>query len=54
MKELSKNEMQQINGSGLTASLINAVRAGVMSVVDIGRYFGSAIRRMVERNLCRF
>lgn len=54
MKELTKKEMLEINGNGLSASLINAIRSGVMSIVDVGRYFGSAIRRMVERNLCKY
>lgn len=52
MKELTKEEMKCINGNGLTGTLINAVRNGILSIVDIGRYFGSSIRRLIERNLC--
>ena len=54
MKKLNTNQMIKIKGNGISASLINAVRSGVMSIVDIGRYFGSAIRRLVERNMCNF
>lgn len=54
MKKLTKQEMLNVTGSGLTGTLINAVRNGIMSIVDIGRYFGSSIRRIVERNLCRY
>lgn len=54
MKELTKDEMISITGSGLTGTLINAVRNGVLSIVDIGRYFGSSIRRLIERNLCKY
>lgn len=52
MKELTYKEMMNIKGSGLTGTLINAVRNGILSIVDIGRYFGSSIRRIVQRNLC--
>lgn len=54
MKKLTKEEMKKINGSGLTGTLINAVRNGILSITDIGRYFGSALRRIIEGNLCRY
>lgn len=54
MQKLNKEEMILINGSGLTGQLINAVRNGILSIVDIGRYFGSSIRRIVEGNLCKY
>ena len=54
MKKLSKKEMSLINGSGLTGTLINAVKNGILSIADIGRYFGSSIRRLVEGNLCKY
>lgn len=54
MKELTEKEMKNINGSGLSGTLINAVRNGIMSIADIGRYFGSSIRRLIEGNLCKY
>lgn len=54
MKKLTKEEMKNINGSGLTGTLINAVKAGIMSITDIGRYFGSSMRRLIEGNLCKY
>ena len=46
--------MKNTYGSGLTGTLINAVRNGILSIVDIGRYFGSSMRRLVEGNLCKY
>ncbi len=54
MRELTKNEMKNINGSGLSAALINAINKGILSIVDIGRYLGSSIRRLVNGNMCRY
>lgn len=54
MKKLTKDEMLKVSGSGLSGNLINAIKSGIMSIVDIGRYFGSAMRRLVERNLCKY
>ena len=54
MYKLTKEEMTYIYGSGFTGTLINAVRNGILSITDIGRYFGSSIRRIIEGNLCRY
>lgn len=54
MRRLKEEEMKKINGSGLTGTLISAVKNGILSITDIGRYFGSAIRRIIEGNLCKY
>lgn len=54
MKELTKNEMLNINGSGISAALLSAINKGIVSIVDIGRYLGSSIRRIRDGNLCRY
>jgi len=45
MKELTKEELKQISGGGISATLVN-------TFLDVGRSFGSAIRRMIEKNVC--
>ena len=55
MKKLSKNEMMQINAGGtVSGALINAVWNGVKAFIDVGRYAGSAIRRLIDKNLCKY
>ncbi len=52
MKELTKEELKQINGGGISATLVNAFIRGVNTFLDVGRSFGSAIRRIIEKNVC--
>lgn len=55
MIKLDRNEMLQINaGSTISGTLVNAIWTGAKVFVDIGRYAGSAIRRFVDKNLCRY
>lgn len=55
MEKLDKNEMLKINaGATISGTLINAIWNGAKVFVDIGRYAGSAIRRIVDRNLCKY
>ena len=44
MKELTKEELKQISGGGISASLVNAFIRGVNTFLDVGSSFGSAIR----------
>lgn len=53
MKKLSQNEMKQYYASGLNGTLLNAILRGANIFVDVGRCFGSAIRRITSRNMCR-
>lgn len=55
MKELNKNEMVKISAGGsISGTLMNAIWNGVKAFVDVGRYAGSAIRRLIDRNVCRY
>ncbi len=49
--KLETKELQQIVG-GTSATYINAIVRGVNAILDIGRSLGSAIRRVVNGNLC--
>lgn len=53
MKELTKNELKNINGEGsVTAAMVSAIIKGVSSLLDIGRYLGSSLRRVVSKKNC--
>ncbi len=55
MKELNKNEMLKINaGASVTGTLVNSIFKGVTIFTDLGRYLGSSIRRIIDKNLCRY
>lgn len=51
--KLNNKELKQIvAGKGLTGTLINSLTKGFDSFLDIGRYFGSSLRRIIGGNLC--
>lgn len=41
-----------IAGASISGTLINSIVKGVNSFLDIGRYFGSSIRRLIGGNIC--
>lgn len=52
--KLSNMEAKQIKaGASFSATLINALVKGINSLLDVGRYFGSSIRRIVGKNNCQ-
>lgn len=56
MKELTKEELMEIKGGTnfISATFIAAfTRAGNL-LLDLGRSFGTAIRRIVSNNVCDF
>lgn len=55
MQKLSTQDMIQTSaGATMSGTLVNAIWNGAKLFVDIGRYAGSAIRRLVDKNLCRY
>lgn len=53
MVKMNNNELQLIvGGVNWTGTLVSAVTKLVTSVVDIGRYIGSATRRLVTGKCC--
>lgn len=53
MRKLKEEEMMNIYAGALNGTLLNAILRGANIFVDVGRNFGSAIRRLTSRNLCR-
>lgn len=54
MQKLNDNEMKSIKAGNVTGTLLNAVLRGANIFLDVGKYFGSSIRRLTSKNLCGF
>ncbi len=53
MKELNKKELSIIvGGINITYSLINSLIRAIESAMEIGRSFGTAIRRIGGKGIC--
>lgn len=53
MNKLNVKELKEIKaGASISATLINALVRCVTSVMDVGRYLGSSIRRITGKNSC--
>ena len=51
--KLTNNELKSIvAGTSISYSLINSFLKGVNTFIDIGRYLGSSIRRLIEGSIC--
>lgn len=51
--KLNNKELKQIKGgAGISSSLVNSLIRGVNSLLDVGRYLGSSIRRFAGGNTC--
>ena len=51
--ELTNTELMGITGGGLSAAFLQGITKLVTTVYDIGRAFGSAIRRLSSGNVCK-
>ena len=54
MQKLNENQMKSIKAGGVTGTLLSAILRGANIFIDVGRSFGSAIRRISSKNLCGF
>lgn len=52
MHILSYEELLKIEGGAISGSLISSMVRGISVILDLGRSLGTAIRRLVEGNLC--
>jgi len=53
MLEMSYVELNNIRGGAISGSLINAFARGIETLLDLGRSFGNAIRRIRSRAICK-
>ena len=52
MNKISKTELKKISGGGISASFITSLVRAVNSLLDLGRSFGSAVRRIQNGTIC--
>ena len=51
--ELSKTQLLNVvGGISISGTLINSIVRGINSILDLGRSFGTAIRRISSKNIC--
>ena len=50
--KLNNIEMENISGGGFTSSMLNAISKAVTTVYNLGKNFGSSIRRIAYRTYC--
>ena len=53
MKELDNNNLKEVRGGALNATLLNALARSTELVYNIGTQFGSAIRYLLKGKSCR-
>ncbi len=50
--KLNKKEMENISGGGITSSMLNAISKAVTTIYNLGKNFGSSIRRLTYKTYC--
>lgn len=52
MLKLNKQELLLIDGGGVSGTLISSITKGVTFIFELGKSLGSAVRRIVGKNIC--
>ena len=50
---LTNEEMLNVRGGGVTATLLNSISRLVETVLNLGQIVGSSIRRSVSKKICK-
>lgn len=50
---MSNEELLLVRGGGITSTFLNSVARLASTVYNLGRAFGSTIRRLVTRSICK-
>ena len=51
--KLKKCDLIRIQGGvNITGTFVNSIVRGIEAIIDLGRSFGSAIRRIGSNNIC--
>ena len=53
MKKLEDIDLISITGGELSSSLLNSISKIASTIYELGRSFGSSIRRIIEGNICQ-
>ena len=50
---MNENELLDIEGGiNITGTMLNSIIKGISTILDLGRSFGTAIRRVGTGNIC--
>lgn len=49
---MSREELYNIKGGDISASLLNSIIRGITTICDLGKSVGSAIRRALNGSTC--
>lgn len=49
---MSREELYSIKGGNISAALLNSIIRGIITICDLGRDVGNAIRRVITGNMC--
>ena len=52
MLKLNMLELFFIDGGGICGTLISSITKGVTFIFELGKSLGSAVRRIVGKNIC--
>ena len=50
--ELKQEQLKNINGGAITSAMLNAISKAVITLYELGRQTGSALRRIVKNKYC--
>ena len=50
---LSKEELFEVRGGGITATLLNSLSRLVDTLLNLGQLVGSSIRRSISKKSCK-
>lgn len=53
MNILNEQELKNITGGEITSQLLNSLSNIAETIFEIGRSFGSTIRRLIGGNICK-
>lgn len=52
MIKLNKQQLLEIDGGGISGTLLSSIIKGVTSIFDLGKSLGTALRRIIGKNIC--
>ena len=52
MKELTNKELNLVIGGAVSGAVISSIIRGVTVILELGRSFGSALRRIITKKYC--
>ena len=52
MKELTNKELNLVIGGSISGAVLSSIIKGASLIFEIGRSFGSSLRRMMTKNYC--